>query len=88
MQDKLSENIRKPIKLWKILKKLGLSDKKAPATRVCLNMKKELTFTPRRIANTFKKHFKNVASDVVKNLPDPTGKFRIPLVRQLTREFP
>ena len=51
-------------------------------------MKKELTFTPRRIANTFKKHFKNVASDVVKNLPDPTGKFRIPLVRQITREFP
>ena len=72
MQDKLFENIGKPKKLWKILKKLGLPDKKTPAIRVCVNTKKEITFTPRRIANTFKEHFTNVASDLVNKLPDPT----------------
>ena len=43
---------------------------------------RELTFSPRTIANTFKKHFVNLASDLVKKLPNPTGKFGIPSVRQ------
>ena len=81
LQEKLSENIGKPKELWKIIKKLGLPDKKAPRTSLCLNTKNELTFSPRTIANTFKKHFANLASDLVKKLPDPTGKFGIPSVR-------
>ena len=47
---------------------LGLPDKKAPTSSICLNMKKELTFSPRTIANTFKKHFANLANDLVKKL--------------------
>ena len=51
LQEKLSENIGKSKELWKIIKKLGLPDKKAPSTSICLNTKKELTFSPRGIAN-------------------------------------
>ena len=41
-----------------------------------------MTFSPRKIANTFKKHFASLARDLVKKLPDPAGKFGIPPVRQ------
>ena len=82
LQEKLSENIGKLKELWKIIKKQGLPNRKVPTTSMSLNMKKELTFSPRTIANTFKKHFANLASDLVKKLPDPTGKFGIPSVRQ------
>ena len=68
-------------------KKLGFTDKKAPSTSICLNTKKELTFSPWTIANTFKKHFVNLASDLVKKLPDTTGKFGIPSVRQYYKEI-
>ena len=50
MHEKLSENIGKPKELWKIIKKLGLPDKNAPTTSVCLNT--PLTFFSRTIANT------------------------------------
>ena len=66
---------------------MGLPVNKDPATSKCLNMKKELTFSPRTIANTFKKHFANLASDHVNKRPDPTKKFGIPseyLTRELT----
>ena len=71
LQENLSENVGKPKALWKIIKELRLPDKKAPTTRTCLNTKK-LTFCPRTIANIFKKHFANLASDLVKKLPDRT----------------
>ena len=35
----------------------------------------------------FRKHFVNHASDFVKKLPDPTGKFGIPSVRQYYKGF-
>ena len=73
---KLSENIGKSKELWKkVIKKLGLPNKKAPTACICLNTKKELTFSPRTIGCVFKKHFANLASDLVKKVPDPTGKF-------------
>ena len=81
MREKLSENIEKPKRAWEKYKKIKLSDKKALTTSICLGTKKELTFFPRTIANTFKKHFANLASDLVKKLPDPIGKFGIPSVR-------
>ena len=87
LQEKLSENIGKPKELWKIIKKLGLPDKKAPRASLCLNTKNQLTFSPRTIANTFKKHFANLSSDLAKKLPDPTGKFGIPTVRQYYKEI-
>ena len=86
LQEKLSENIEKPKELWKIIK-IGLTRQKAPTTSICLNMKNELTFSPRTIANTFNKHFANLASDLVRKLPHPTGKFGIPSVRQYYKEI-
>ena len=86
LQENLSENIGKPKALWKIIKELRLPDKKAPTTRICLNTKK-LTFCPRTIASIFKKHFANLASDLVKKLPDHTGKFGIPSVGQYYRDL-
>ena len=68
-------------------KKLGFTDKKAPSTSICLNTKKELTFSPWTIANTFKKYFANLANDLVKKLPDLIGKFGIPSVRQYYKEI-
>ena len=44
MQEKLSENIGKPKELWKIIKKLGLPDKNAPTTSVCLNTPFDIFF--------------------------------------------
>ena len=49
LQEKLSKNIGKPKELWKVIKKLGLPDKKAPTTSICLNTKNELIFSPRTI---------------------------------------
>ena len=65
---------------------MGLPDKKAPTTSICLNTKKDLTFSPRSIANTFKKHFANLASDLVKKHPDPAGKFGILQYASSTRQ--
>ena len=64
------------------VKKLGLPDKKAPTKSICLNTKNDLTFSPRTIANTFKKHFANLASHLVKKFLGPKGKFGIPSMRQ------
>ena len=61
---------------------MDLLDKKAPTTSICLNAKEELIFSPRTIANTCKKHHGNLASDVVKKIPDPTVIFGISSVRQ------
>ena len=47
---------------------------------------KKVTLSLRTIANTFKKHFANLASYLVKKLPDPTGKFEIPSVREYYKE--
>ena len=44
-----------------------------------------MTFSPRTIANIFKKHFANLASDLVKKLPDHTRKFGIPSVRECSK---
>ena len=86
LQEKLSKNIGKQKELWKVIKKLGLPDKKAATTSICLNTKKKLTFPPRTIANTFENHFANLVSDLVEKLPHPTGKFEILSVHQYYKE--
>ena len=72
-----------------MFKKLGLPAKKAPTISTCLNTKKELIFSLTAIANTFKKHFTNLTSDLVKKLPDSTGSFltRIHSVGQYYKGF-
>ena len=61
---------------------MDLPDKKVSTTWICLNTKNKLRFSPRAIANTFKENFASLASDLVKKLPDPTGKFEILSVLQ------
>ena len=75
MQERLSENKGKPKEFWKIIKNLGLLDKKTPTKNMCFSTKTELTFSPRTIANNFKKHFANSEGDVVKKFPGTTEKF-------------
>ena len=75
MQERLSENKRKPKELWKIIKNLGLLDKKTSTINMCFNTEKELTFSPSTIANNFKKHFANSEGDLVKKFPGTTEKF-------------
>ena len=87
LQEKLCKNMGKPKELWPIIKNLGLPDKKAPTTSICLNTKKELTFSSSTIANSFKNHFTNLASDCVKKLPDATRKLGIPSVCQYYKEI-
>ena len=53
-EEKLKENTRNPKKLWKILKQLGLSDKRS-STNICLKAKNGLTFDPYTISEVFKK---------------------------------
>ena len=53
-EEKLKENTRNPKKLWKILKQLGLSDKRS-STNICLEAKNGLTFDPYTISEVFKK---------------------------------
>ena len=66
---------------------MGLQDKKAPTTRICLNTKKELTFSSRTTANNFKNHFTNLASDRARKLLDATGKLGIPSAHQYYKEI-
>ena len=87
LQEKLCKNIGKPKELWPIIKNLGLRDKKAPTTSICLNTKKELTFSSSTIANNFKNHFTNLASDRVKKLPDATEKLGITSVHQYYKKI-
>ena len=82
LQEELSENIVKPKELWKIIKKLGLPDKKDPTRNICFNTKKDLTFFRRPIANTFKNCFAKFANDLVKKPPEPTVEFGIPSLHQ------
>ena len=63
-------------------KKLDLPGKNGPTTSICLNTKKGMTFPPRTIAKSFKKHIVNHASYLAKKLPDPTAKVGISSVRQ------
>ena len=53
---------------------MGLADLKDLTTSICPPTKKELTFSPRTITNFLKSHLANLASDLVKKLPDSIGK--------------
>ena len=81
LQEKLSKNIGKPKELWK-LKNLGFTRHKGSNNKHMSQYKKRVDISPRTTANTFKTHLANLASDLTKKLPDPTGKFGIPSVMQ------
>ena len=74
-EEKLKENTKNPKKLWKILKQLGLPDKRSPSTNTCLKAENRLTFDPYTISEVFKKLFSNLANDLVQQLPAAANKF-------------
>ena len=74
--DKLSQNIGKSKKLWKLLKSLGLPSKQKLASFLCLKKDGNLSFDPETNAETFKGFYWNLANDLVKQLPTPPKKFR------------
>ena len=75
-EEKLKENTKNPKKLWrKILKQLGLSDKRSPSTNICLEVKYGLTFDSHTISEVFKKIFSNLANNLVQKLPPAAEKF-------------
>ena len=75
MEEKLKENTKNPKKLWKILKQLGLPNKRSPSTNICLEAKYGLTFDPYILSEVFKKIFSNLANNLVQKLPAAAKKF-------------
>ena len=85
ISQKLTENISKPRELWKSLKKLGLPDKNAPSSKICLGTNDKISFENKENAETFKIFYENLATDLVNKLPLPTNKFNKEKVRDYYR---
>ena len=75
VSQKLTENISKPRKLWKSLKMLGLPNKNAPSSNICLGESNSVLFDKKENAETFKTNYENLASDLVDKLSLPTNNF-------------
>ena len=78
---KLNENIGKPKELWKSLKSLGLPSKQDKASKICLKKDGQHCFDDKTNSNIFKNFFSNLATELVKKLPDPPCKFGIDSVK-------
>ena len=78
---KLEQNIGKPKELWKTLKSLGLPSKKTSVSKICLKKEDGISFDDATNASIFNKFYSNLADNLVKNLPLPSGKFGISSVR-------
>ena len=68
---KLNENIGKPKELWKSLKSLGLPSKQDKPSKICLKTDGEHCFDDKINSNVFKEFFSNLATELVKKLPNP-----------------
>ena len=80
--EKLNQNIGKPKELWKSLKSLGLSSKQQSSSTICLEKDGILSFDHKANAEIFKDFYSNLASDLVKKLPNPPNKFGTETVRE------
>ena len=70
---KLSENVGKPKELWKTLRKLGLPSKERPISAMSLKKEGNVVFDGKSICEILKDFFSNLATNLVKKLPTPTG---------------
>ena len=82
---KLNENINKPKELWKSLKSLGLPSKQDKASKICLKNDGQHCFDDKINSNIFKNFFSNLATELVKKLPDPPCKFGVDSVKNIKR---
>ena len=80
--EKLNQNISKPKELWKSLKSLGLPSKQQSSSTICLEKDGTLSFDHKANAEIFKDFYSNLASDLVKKLPNPPNKFGTGTVRE------
>ena len=80
--EKLNQNIGKPKELWKSLKSLGLPSKQQSSSTICLEKDGILSFDHKANTEIFKDFYSNLASDLVKKLPNPPNKFGTGTVRE------
>ena len=80
--EKLNQNIGKPKELWKSLKSLGLPSKQQSSSTICLEKDGILSFDHKANTEIFKDFYSNLASDLVKKLPNPLNKFGTGTVRE------
>ena len=74
---KLEENIGKPKELWKVIKSLGMPSKNVASGSI-ISLKDrngELKFENKENANILKSFFENLATNLVKKLPDAPKRF-------------
>ena len=69
IKDHLKANIAKPLKLWKVLKSLGLSSKGSTNAKVCLKENEIAHFEPKETSGIFRKFYENLAHSLVDKLP-------------------
>ncbi|KAJ8018258.1 LINE-1 reverse transcriptase-like [Holothuria leucospilota] len=72
--DKIAEDKANPRKLWQHLKSLGYSSTPDEA-QIVLNIDGEVCSAPKGVANYINDFFTKISSSLVKDLPQPTGKF-------------
>ena len=77
---------RKTNKALENYKKIGFTRQKGSHNKHMPQYEKWVDIFSKNNRDTFKKHFANLASDVVKKLSDPIGKIGIPSVRQYYKE--
>ena len=80
--NKVQGIIGKPKELWKSLKSLGLPSKQQSSSTICLEKDGILSFDHKANAEIFKDFYSNLASDLVKKLPNPPNKFGTGTVRE------
>ena len=84
---KLNENIGKPKELWKSLKSLGLPSKQDKPSKTCLKTDGEHCFDDKINSNVFKNFFSNLATELVKKLPNPPRRFGIESVKEYYKKL-
>ena len=82
---KLNENIGKPKELWKSLKSLGLPSKQGKPSKMCLKIDRKHSFDDKINSNIFMNFFSNLATELVKKLPNPPRRFGIESVKNTTK---
>ena len=79
-EEQLKNNIGKPKELWKSLKSLGSSNKKASSRNICLednNNNNNKSFDAKTNTEIFKTFFCELANNLVSKLPNPSNRFGI-----------
>ena len=85
--DKLSENIGKPIELWETLKSLAMPQKTLILNFNAVESNNAVTFDKLAVAKIFKVIFSNLAESLLIKLPNAPNKYNIESVFQYYSKF-